>query len=169
MATINIEELTIEQVHNAYRDGTLTAEALTTQYLDRIAALDSSDDGPRLNSFITLNSEAIEQAKEQDAKFAQHGNIVGPLHGIPVIVKDHIMTKGIRTTFGSIVAKDFVPDIDAGAVVKLKEAGAIILGKGSLPGMYNKGAMFSITMPNRWMCRLWDGLLFHVIGSWLCA
>ncbi len=87
---------------------------------------------PALNSFISLlNESAIDQAKEQEAALAK-GDYRGPLQGIPIGLKDNLATAGIRTTLGSKVLTDYVPDEDAEVVVRCKQAGAIILGKENL-------------------------------------
>ena len=88
---------------------------------------------PQVNAIVTLVPElALEQARKADKKMAQGGKL-GPLHGLPVAHKDLVQTKGIRTTFGSLVFKDFVPEEDALLVERLREAGAIMLGKTNTP------------------------------------
>jgi Asp-tRNA(Asn)/Glu-tRNA(Gln) amidotransferase A subunit family amidase len=134
MASIQLEEITIGQIHAAYKEGRVTAEALTAAFLDRIQKIDKADDGPKLNSTLAINGAALEEARRLDASFANDGRFVGPLHGIPVVVKDHLKMKGMPNTYGSIVAKDYIPDEDATAVAKLKSAGAIILAKTTMPG-----------------------------------
>ena len=87
---------------------------------------------PKLNSFITLLHErALERAREMEAELAA-GKNRGPLHGIPIGIKDNIETRGIRSTVGSLVLADNVPDEDARVVTLCEEAGAIILGKENL-------------------------------------
>ena len=81
----NIMETTIEGVQAAYKSGQLTARQLVQMYLDRIEAYDQK--GPAINSIITLNKKALEEADKLDAAFKQSG-FVGPLHGIPIIIKD---------------------------------------------------------------------------------
>src|SRR5689334_25108634 len=83
--SFQIVEATIEDVHAAYRRGTLTARQLVQMYLDRIAAYDQS--GPAINSMISLNSHALGEAERLDAAFQKSGP-VGPLHGIPLVMKD---------------------------------------------------------------------------------
>ncbi len=129
----SVEELTIEQVHEAYRSGTFTARDLVQAYLDRIVSIDQS--GPTLNSIITVSDTALDEAAELDRAFASTGELVGSLHGVPILVKDQIETAGLRTTFGSIAAGDYVPTVDATVIAKLREAGAIILGKTTLPDL----------------------------------
>lgn len=92
-------------------------------YLHRIAQIN-----PKLNAIVTLAPDVIEKAREAEAAVIR-GNTLGPLHGIPITIKDTIETKGLRTTSGSALRADFVPDRDADAVARLKAAGAIILGK----------------------------------------
>jgi amidase len=124
-----VVETTIEQVHAAFRSGKLTDRQLVQAYLDRIRAYDQQ--GPKLNSIITVNPRALEDADRLDARFKSSG-LVGPLHGIPVLVKDEIDTAGMPTTLGSVLFKDYRPLADAFVVARLKKAGAISLGKTTL-------------------------------------
>jgi len=96
----------------------------TKAYLGRIEAVDS-----KLNSYITICRDDALAAARQAEQEISHGRYMGPLHGIPVAVKDQFWTRGIRTTNGSNIQKDFIPDEDATVVAKLKSAGAILLGK----------------------------------------
>ena len=84
-----------------------------------------------INSIITLNDHALEDADRLDAAYRDSG-LVGPLHGIPILVKDEIDTAGMPTTLGTQVFKDYRPPRDAFAIEKLRKAGAIILGKTTL-------------------------------------
>lgn len=126
-----LEEATIDDIHSAFRSGGLTCRGLVEMYLARIEAYDKS--GPELNSVLTVNPKVLEEAEELDRAFGQNGEFVGPLHGVPVLVKDQAETAGIRTTFGSVAFEDYVPEEDATAVRRLKEAGALILAKTNLP------------------------------------
>jgi amidase len=126
-----LQEATIDDIHSAFRSKEITCRRLVELYLARIDAYDK--DGPELNSILTLNPRALEEADKLDRSFEQSGELVGPLHGVPVLVKDQAETAGIRTTFGSAVFEEYVPEEDATAVRKLKEAGAVILGKTNLP------------------------------------
>jgi Asp-tRNA(Asn)/Glu-tRNA(Gln) amidotransferase A subunit family amidase len=92
-------------------------------YLERIDQIN-----PRLNAIVTLAPDVIEQARAAEAAVVR-GDVLGPLHGVPLMIKDTIETKGLRTTSGSAMRADFVPERDAEAVARLKAAGAIILGK----------------------------------------
>ena len=92
-------------------------------YLDRIAEVDD-----KLNSYITVcGEEALAEAKQAEQDIAA-GRYLGPMHGIPVAVKDQFNTRGIRTTNGSTIHKDFVPDEDATVIANLKKSGAFIPG-----------------------------------------
>jgi amidase len=122
------EELTIAQIHEAFREGTLTSEALTAYYLDRIAALDQSTG---INAIVVVNPSAMEDARQRDEAFKRSGELL-PLHGIPVIVKDNYLTKGLQTTAGSIALKGFEPAENATQVQQLLDAGAIVLAKSNM-------------------------------------
>ena len=88
---------------------------------------------PKINAFVTVRGdEAIAEAKEKD-EAVMRGEKTGPLHGVPVAIKDITLTKGIRTTFGSPLFQDYIPDRDATVVQRLKNAGAIIVGKTNTP------------------------------------
>ena len=138
-------EATVEDVHNAYKAGTLTSRQLVQLYFDRIDAYDKK--GPNVNAIITLNPTALQEAERLDAAFRTSG-LTGPLHGIPIIVKDQFDVKGMPTTLGSVLFKDYYPDKDAFVTEKLKKAGAIILGKatlGELGGGDTHGSLFGST------------------------
>ena len=96
-------------------------------YLDRIDDLDF-----QFNSYLTVAREQALRAARQAEQEIMQGNIRGPMHGVPIAVKDQMWTKGIRTTGGSRILADFVPDEDATVIAKLKEAGAVLLGKTNL-------------------------------------
>lgn len=125
-----IIEATIDEIHSAMETGELTSEELVSRYIDRIDAYDQ--DGPGLNSVITVNEDAVERAAELDETLSTEG-LIGPLHGIPVLVKDQAETAGITTTFGSEACTDYVPDTDAGIVTALKDAGGVVLAKTNIP------------------------------------
>jgi amidase len=145
IAAFNILETTIDDVHSAYKSGQLTARQLVQSYLDRIDAYNQQ--GPAINAIITLNSEALGEADRLDTAFKAAG-FVGPLHGIPIIIKDQADAKGMPTTLGSVLFKNYYPDRDAFVVEKLKKAGAIILAKatlGELGGGDTHGSLFGST------------------------
>ena len=138
-------EATLADVHAAFAAGTLSARQLTKMYLDRIEALDRK--GPALNSIIAVNPKALEEADRLDA--ARKAAVpMGPLHGIPVIMKDQADVAGMATTLGSVLFKDHYPDRDCVVVEKLKAAGAIVLAKGTLGelgGGDTHGSLFGST------------------------
>src|SRR6266481_104380 len=144
-ASFQLMETTIDQVHAAMKSGKLTAHDLVQQYLDRIDAYDKR--GPNINCVITMNPKAMQEADKLDAKFKQSG-FVGPLHGIPVLVKDQVDAAGMPTTLGSVVFKDYNPPLDSFAIAKIRNAGGIILGKttlGEFGGGDSFGSLFGAT------------------------
>jgi Asp-tRNA(Asn)/Glu-tRNA(Gln) amidotransferase A subunit family amidase len=128
-ADFNVVETTIADIHAAYLDGRLTARRLVETYFERIAAYDKA--GPAINAVISTNPKALEEADALDAALTQ-GGLVGPLHGIPLIMKDQADVKDMPTTMGSVMFRDHYPDRDCFAVAKLKAAGAIFIGKSTL-------------------------------------
>src|SRR6476619_4769246 len=116
-SSFTVMEATIDGIQNAYKARTLTAHQLTQMYLDRIAAYDKQ--GPKLNTIINLNPKALEEADRLDAAYKASGP-VGPLHGIPVVIKDQADVKGMPTTLGSVLFKDYYPDRDSFVAEKLK-------------------------------------------------
>jgi amidase len=141
----HLQEATIQDIQDAYKSGRLTSHQLVQLYLDRIAAYDKQ--GPSINAIITLNPKALEEADRLDATLKSSG-LVGPLHGIPVVLKDQMDAKGMPTTLGSVLFKDYYPDRDAFVAEKLRKAGAIILGKttlGELGGGDTFGSLFGAT------------------------
>jgi amidase len=136
-SALAIEEATIANVQAAYRSGELSARDVVKRYLDRIAAYDKA--GPHLNSIINLNPKALEEADALDAKLKATGKLSGPLHGIPVLVKDCIDATGMPTTAGFQGWKNYYAASDAPLVAKIKAAGGIILGKASLSEFTNGG------------------------------
>ena len=126
-----IEEATIAGIHRAMRAGKLTARALVNAYLKRIRTYDQQ--GPMLNSVVTLHGKARARAGALDEALAGTGKLQGPLHGIPVLLKDNIDTADLPTSYGSVAFGNHHPAQDATVVTKLKAAGAIILGKTTLP------------------------------------
>src|SRR2546426_3371971 len=102
--TFRLQETTIEAVQNAYKAGRLTAHQLVQLYLNRIEAYDKK--GPAINSVITINPNALQEADRLDSAFKASG-FVGPLHGIPILLKDQMDAKGMPTTLGSILFKNY--------------------------------------------------------------
>jgi Asp-tRNA(Asn)/Glu-tRNA(Gln) amidotransferase A subunit family amidase len=124
-----VEEATIAQVHDAMKAGRLTCRALVGLYLKRIEAYDKN--GPGINAIVLVNPAVEKEADELDRRFAQ-GGLTGPLHCVPMIVKDNFETKGIRTTNGALALAGFVPKKDAFEVQRVKEAGALVLAKSNM-------------------------------------
>jgi len=125
----DVTEASIPQIHAAMAAGRLTARELVQMYLDRIEAYDKQ--GPAINAIITVNPNALARADELDRAFAESG-FVGPLHGIPVIVKDNYDTYDLPTTAGSLSLEGSIPPDDAFQVRAIREAGAIVLAKSNM-------------------------------------
>ena len=125
-----IEEATIASVQAAYVDGNLSCQELVDAYLARIATFDTGELG--LNSILSLNPDAMRRAEQLDAIFAADPSAAGPLHGVPIILKDNFDTSDMPTTGGSRVFSGCVPAEDAFTVARLREAGAVILAKANL-------------------------------------
>ena len=128
-APFEVEEATIAQVHAAFKAGQLTCHGLVDLYLKRIAAYDKN--GPAINAIVLLNPDAGKEADELDRRYAQSG-LTGPLHCVPMIVKDNFETKGLRTTNGALALASYIPAQDAFEVKRVKEAGAIVLAKSNM-------------------------------------
>jgi len=110
--------------------GSIDSQLITSIYLDRILKID--DNGPKLNAVIATFPDALAEARRLDAE-RREGKVRSPLHGIPVLLKDNIEAAGpVPTTAGSLALKDNVTGRDAPLVARLREAGAVILGKTNL-------------------------------------
>ena len=123
-------EATIADVHAALRQRTTTCHAIVAGYLARIEQYDKR--GPAINAIIVNNPEALAVADSLDRRFAQTRTMVGPLHCIPVIVKDNYQTAGLQTTAGSLALRGWTPREDATMVKRLEDAGAIVLAKSNM-------------------------------------
>ena len=128
-ATFTFDEANVAELQKQMASGTLTSRALVQAYLDRIAAID--DAGPQLGAVIETNAEALKEADALDAE-RKAGRTRGPLHGIPVLLKDNIDALPMVNSAGSLALADHKPKADAFLVAKLREAGAVILGKTNL-------------------------------------
>jgi amidase len=124
-----VEETTIADIHAAFERGAVTCVALVGAYLERIQAYD--DSGPTLNSLTTVNPRALEDAAALDEQWKRAGSS-GPLHCIPVLLKDNINTADMPTTSGSAILKETTALDDATIVKALRNAGALILGKAGM-------------------------------------
>jgi amidase len=126
---VDLANATIADLNAAFDTGALTAEALTERYLARMAAYDKQ--GPTINTVIALNPNALGEARALDAE-RRAGKVRGPLHGIPIVLKDNFNTYDLPTTGGSQLLEGSIPPSDAFVVRKLRDAGAIILAKVNL-------------------------------------
>lgn len=153
MSDIELCYADIGELSRRLRDGSLSPTELTRAFLDRIRALD-----PTLHAYATvLEDIALEDARRAEAELAQ-GVDRGPLHGVPVAVKDLCFTKGERTTAGMWIYRDFRPSYDSTVVTRLREAGAVMLGKLQL----TEGAWINthprfVTPVNPWDSDRWAG------------
>ena len=128
--TANYEETSIAELHDQMQRGELSSEQLVSWYLDRIELIDRN--GPRLNSIIELNPDALRIARALDEEWQVSGPR-GPMHGIPVLLKANIGTADrMHTTAGSLALAQHIPPEDAFLVSRLRDAGAVILGKTNL-------------------------------------
>ncbi|MDI1477268.1 amidase [Polyangium sp. y55x31] len=126
---LDVVELSAADARERMAKGTLTARELTQAYLDRIAQID--DAGPRLDAVIELSPRALSDAEALDAE-RRAGKVRGPLHGIPVLIKDNIDVAGMVNSAGSLALAEHRPKEDAFLVARLRAAGAVILGKTNL-------------------------------------
>jgi len=125
-----MKEYSIKQIHVLMKSGELSSRKLTNMYLKRIHEIDKS--GPKINSVIEINPEALEIADKLDKEW-KNNKIRGPLHGIPIIIKDNINTADqMQTTAGSLAFEGHFASEDAFIVKKLRKAGAIIIAKANL-------------------------------------
>ncbi len=125
-----LEEMTISSLRIGYKEGKYSISEVTQAYLDRIIEIDKM--GPSLNSVLEINPDAMQIAEELDRELKE-GRIRGPMHGIPVLLKDNIDSKDkMPTTAGATVLKNSYVTTDSYVAKKLREAGAVILGKANL-------------------------------------
>jgi len=132
----------------AIREKKLSPVEVVRSFLERIEAIN-----PKINAYVTLTADSALAEAKQAEDALMRGRELGPLHGVPVSIKDLVFTKGVRTTMGSKLLEDFVPEDDAVHVARLKEAGAIMLGKTNTPEfglkMLTDNLIFGITR-NPW-------------------
>ena len=142
IAGLDLQHVTIPQLQEALDSGAITSRQLVERYLERIAAFE--DAGPMLNGVREIHPEALAQADRLDAERVA-GQVRGPMHGIPLLFKDNIGTNDMPTTAGSIALEGSIPERDAFLIARLREEGAIILGKAELAEFAN---WMDPTMPN---------------------
>lgn len=132
---LQLVEATINDIQKALQTRLITTEQLVQMYLHRVAAYDEG--APHLNSYLYWNAhQALAAARQSDMK-RRHGNIKGPLFGIPVVLKDNVNTFDMPTTAGSVALTGSIPPDDAFITRKLRAAGAIIIGKATLTEFAN--------------------------------
>src|SRR6202049_4518773 len=138
--SFHLMETSIANIHEAMQAGTLTCHNLVQQYLDRIHAYDQQ--GPAIDSMLYINPASLEQADAFDKDF-QHTHKLKPLGCVPMVLKDNFDTDDMPTTAGAVTLKGAQPEQDAFAVKRLREAGAIILGKANLQEFASGGISVS--------------------------
>src|SRR5207244_6031213 len=143
-AAFRIVEATIPEMQNAMKAGRLTSRELVTQYLIRIATYED-----RLNAALAITPRALEEADQLDRERAQ-GTLRGPLHGIPVALKDNIHTTQMPTTGGALAFAGHVPPYEATLTKNLRDAGAIIIAKTGLTELANWVAGAPTPMPGNY-------------------
>ena len=130
-SSFSVVEATIAEMQAAMQQRRITSRGLVQQYLDRIAKYED-----RLNAIITLNPRALDEADARDRERAQ-GKVRGPLHGIPIALKDNIHTTDMPTTGGALAFKGFVPPYEATLTKHLRDAGAIVIAKTNMTELAN--------------------------------
>src|SRR6202051_1646855 len=138
--TFHLMETSIADIHQAMQAGTLTCHDLVEQYLDRIHAYDQQ--GPALRSMLYINPQSLQQADAMDQEFKRTHKLK-PLACVPIVLKDNFDTADMPTTAGSLMLKGAQPDKDAFAVKRLRDAGALILGKANLQEFASGGISVS--------------------------
>jgi Asp-tRNA(Asn)/Glu-tRNA(Gln) amidotransferase A subunit family amidase len=138
--SFHLMEACFADIHKAMLAGTLTCHSLVQQYLDRIHAYDQQ--GPAINSMLYINPAILEQATAFDQEF-RHTHKLKPLGCIPIVLKDNFDTADMPTTAGAVTLKGAQPETDAFAVTRLREAGALILGKANLQEFASGGISVS--------------------------
>src|SRR5262245_54801340 len=141
-AEFNVVEASIADMQQAMVEGRVTSRELVEQYLMRIALYDK-----KLNAVITVNPNALREAEERDRERTQ-GRFIGPLHGIPIALKDNIHTTNMPTTGGTLAFEGFVPPYEATLVKYLRGAGAVIIAKTSMTELANWMAGAPTPMPS---------------------
>lgn len=136
-----IDEATIDSIHAAFKNNTLTCTSLVKGYLARINAYDQQ--GPALRSLITVNPQALAVAAKLDQLYKDSNGNVGTLHCIPIILKDNFNTQDMATSGGNVAMKDSQPTADAFTVARMRKAGALMLAKSNLQEFARGGVSVS--------------------------
>ena len=144
-APFPVEETTIATLHAAYGSGRATAVSVCQAHLDRIAAYDRK--GPALGAIIVNNPDALADAAALDTALGSTGKLVGPLHGIPVLVKDNYDVAGLQTTGGSAALLGWVPETDATVISRIRAAGGIVRPKQRCPNGRAAGRNINSVLP----------------------
>jgi aspartyl-tRNA(Asn)/glutamyl-tRNA(Gln) amidotransferase subunit A len=148
-------QLSAIELAAVYRAGRITPEAVLTATLARIEEVN-----PRVNAIVTLDAAGARAAARASTGRWRAGKALGPLDGVPLTIKDNILVRGVRSTWGSRLYADFVPDVDETPVARLRGAGAVILGKTNVPEFtsigYTDNALFGTTH-NPWNVALTPG------------
>jgi amidase len=139
-AGLNLETATIADLNAAFANGTLTSEQLVDAYLKRVAAYDKT--GPTINAVVTLNPKAMAEARALDAE-RKAGKVRGPLHGVPIVLKDNYDTADLPTTAGSQLLEGHMPRQDASIVKRLRDAGVVVIAKVNLSEFAGSGGSVS--------------------------
>jgi amidase len=130
-APFSVVETSIPEMQKAMQEGRVTSRQITEQYLQRIALYND-----KINAVITVNPKALEEADRLDQE-RKSGKVRGPLHGIPIALKDNVLTTDLRTTGGAIAFENLMPPYDATLTKNLRDAGAIIIAKTTLTELAN--------------------------------
>src|SRR5205814_40522 len=138
----NVVEAGIGEMQRAMASGRVTSRELVQQYLTRIAVYDK-----KLNAVVTVNPNALREAEDRDRERAQ-GRLRGPLHGIPIALKDNIHTTDMPTTGGALAFDGYVPPYEATLVKSLRDAGAVIIAKTGMTELANWMAGPPTPMPS---------------------
>lgn len=141
---LDLTSASIADLNQAYATGKLTSEKVVSAYLKRIQAYDKQ--GPTINAVITLNPNALKTARALDAE-RKKGKVRGPLHGVPVVLKDNFDTFDLPTTGGSQLLEGSIPPDDASVVKRLRDAGAIILAKVNMSEWAGGAGVYGTTDP----------------------
>ncbi len=126
-----LEQVNISQIHAVMLSGSITCESIVEAYLKNIEL--NNQKGAKLNAIVTMNDSAVDLARQLDVQLLSSNQLIGPLHGIPMVVKDCLETTDMPTSFGSKLFSQYMAKKDATVIAKLRDAGAVIIAKTTLP------------------------------------